>query len=110
MKLVKLTLFVIVLALVAAAGRYVYRARRVKAAQPCWGNLVQLEAAKDQWAIENGAAPGSTVTISNVLPYIKGSQMPKCNVDTGTYTIGRVGEDPKCTVHGTSSRFNYDRY
>ena len=84
-----------------------YRAR-VKSAQPCWNKLVNIEAAKEQWALETRATPGAPVTLSNILPYLSGA--PTCHVAGATYVIGKVGEEPRCTVHGTVSHFNPDRY
>jgi hypothetical protein len=90
-----------------------YRNGRVKAAQPCWGHLVNIEAAKEQWAIETGAKIGAPVTIQDIQPYLRfmySGAMPTCNIAGGTYIIGNVGEEPRCTVHGTVSHFKPDRY
>jgi hypothetical protein len=80
----------------------------VKAAQPCCNNLRQIEGAKDQWAIENQAKTGTPVTLENIMPYLKGT--PRCNVTNGQYTVGKIGEEPGCTVHGTLSNFKPDCY
>lgn len=81
---------------------------RVKAAQPCSNNLMRIEGAKQQWALENKAKAGDTVALENILPYLGGTLT--CNIPTGTYIVGKVGEEPKCTVHGTFSQFKPDRY
>jgi hypothetical protein len=100
---------IVVVAMVAAVGVYsLYRNARVKSAQPCWNKLRNIEAAKEKWVIETHALPGDPVTLSNILPYL--SVAPTCHVAGASYIIGKVGEDPKCTVHGTVSHFNPDRY
>jgi hypothetical protein len=74
-------------------------ASRVRSSNACVNNLRQIDAAKQQWALENGKANG-VVTESDLKPYIKldsNGNLPKCP-HGGTYTIGRLGEDPKCSV------------
>ncbi len=85
---------------------WVCRARNVSAAQPCCNNLRQFESAKEQWAINNNATSGTHVTSNDIIPYVK--EMPHCNKN-GTYVLGRIGEDPRCSVHGTASHFKQDR-
>ena len=98
-----------VVAVLVAAGAYnLYLAMRVKSAQPCLSKLRQIEGAKDQWALETHALPGAPVALSNILPYL--SSAPTCNVAGASYTMGKVGEEPKCTVHGTASHFHPDHY
>ena len=104
-----LTGVLVVVVMVGAAGVYsLWRGARVKSAQPCWHKLVNIQAAKDQWALETHAAPGSAVTVPNILPYL--SAMPTCPVAGATYIIGKLGEEPRCTVHGTVSNFKPDHY
>jgi hypothetical protein len=75
-----------------------------RAANPCINNLRQIEAAKEEWALDRGKANGDLVTDNDIKPYIKldsTGNLPKCPLG-GSYTIGRVGEDPKCSI-GTSA-------
>jgi len=105
----KIALLIVAVAVAVAVGGYcVYRTQRVKAAQPCWIKLVRIAGAKDQWAAERGATSGTPVSVENILPYL--DAMPTCHVAGATYIIGKVGEDPSCTVHGTVSHFRPDRY
>jgi hypothetical protein len=98
-----------VLAVAAAAGVYsLYRSSRVRSAQPCFIKLVNIGSAKEQWALEGRATSGTPVTVEIILPYLR--SMPTCNVAGGTYIIGKIGEEPRCTVHGTVSQFKPDRY
>jgi hypothetical protein len=99
----------VLVAIACAAGVYtLYLGARVKSAQPCWLKLVNIQGAKEQWALETHAAPGSPVTLSNIMPYF--ASMPKCHVAGAAYIIGKVGEEPRCTTHGTISHFNPDHY
>ncbi|MCL4177544.1 MAG: hypothetical protein KJ072_07330, partial [Verrucomicrobia bacterium] len=103
----KVVLILAVVVVVAAGAFYVQRSR-VKSAQPCWGKLVNIEGAKEQWAIESKATSGTPVTVENILPYL--ANMPTCHLAGATYIIGKIGEEPRCTVHGTVSHFNPDQY
>jgi hypothetical protein len=105
----KALIAVLVVAIGSMAGVYtLFRGARVKSAQPCWVQLVSIQGAKQTWALETHAAPGSPVTMSNILPFL--SAMPTCNLAGATYIIGKVGEEPRCTMHGTVSNFKPDRY
>jgi len=80
------------------------RATHETAANACINNLRQIESAKEQWALENGKTNGTIVTENDIKPYIKldsNGNLPKCPAG-GTYIIGRVGENPKCSI-GTSA-------
>ena len=71
-----------------------------KRVKMCVANLVQLDSAKQQWALEQRKTASDTPTISDLLPYFGGRSdglfMPVCP-DGGTYTIGTVGEKPTCS-------------
>ena len=99
----------VVVGILAVAGVYhLYRGASIKSAQPCWSKLVKIAGAKDQWAIETRATSGAPVRVENIVPYL--SSMPTCHVAGATYIIGKVGEEPRCTTHGTVSHFNPDHY
>jgi outer membrane lipoprotein-sorting protein/predicted RNase H-related nuclease YkuK (DUF458 family) len=68
----------------------------------CINNLRQIDAAKNEWALEKGKANGTAVTEDDIKPYIKldaDGNLPKCP-SGGTYTIGKVGEKPTCSIPG----------
>ena len=70
---------------------------------PCVNNLRQLQAAKEEWALENGETNGTFVTVGDITPYVqldRNGNIPKCP-EGGTYILGRVGEDVRCSL-GTS--------
>jgi hypothetical protein len=57
-----------------------------------------IDAAKEQWSLATGITNGP-VDIRGISKYMKGG-MPVCPAG-GEYTVGEVGEMPRCTVHGT---------
>jgi hypothetical protein len=68
----------------------------------CINNLRQIDAAKNQFALENKKTNGDTVTEADIKPYIKldaDGNLPKCPAG-GKYTIGKVGENPTCSIDG----------
>jgi hypothetical protein len=74
----------------------------VRQRNACINNLRQIDAAKQQWALENGKKTGDAVTEADIKPYIKldaDGNLPKCPAG-GTYTIGKVGENPTCSIPG----------
>jgi hypothetical protein len=66
----------------------------------CINNLRQINAAKDEWALENGKTNGTVCTASDITPYMKLDayrNFPKCP-SGGTYTIGKISELPTCSL------------
>lgn len=93
--------------------------------QICLYNLERLLDAKEQWARETGARPGVRAPRVEVLAhkYLRQYEYGRrhfCDDDTlkspvnvprcpsgGEYIIGKVGELPRCSVHGDLLR-DYD--
>ena len=70
------------------------------AANGCINNLRQIDAAKNEWALENHKTNGTDVTENDLKPYIKldsQGNLPSCGAG-GRYIIGRIGEDPQCSI------------
>jgi outer membrane lipoprotein-sorting protein len=68
----------------------------------CINNLRQIDAAKNEFALEKGKKIGDPVTEADIKPYIKldaNGNLPKCP-SGGKYTIGKVGENPTCSIAG----------
>jgi hypothetical protein len=65
----------------------------------CINNLRQIDAAKNEFALEKGKANGAAVTEDDIKPYLTGGTMPVCP-SGGTYTIGKVGDKPTCSIPG----------
>jgi len=67
------------------------------ASQPaCITNLRQIDAAKEQWALEHKKTIGDEAPPTEVAMYLKNSQLPVCPKTGKAYDVGRVGEAPAC--------------
>jgi flagellar basal body-associated protein FliL/outer membrane lipoprotein-sorting protein len=76
--------------------------REVSQRNACINNLRQIDAAINEWSLEKGKANGTVVTEADIKPYIKldaSGNLPKCPAG-GTYTLGKVGGHPTCTILG----------
>ena len=65
----------------------------------CINHLRQMDAAKQQWALENDKTADAIPTALELLPYLKDSIFPICP-SGGTYTINAVGVLPTCSIPG----------
>lgn len=65
----------------------------------CVNNLRQIDAAKQQWALENSRAANAVPTAQDLLPYLPDGLFPVCPAG-GIYTINAVGMLPTCSVPG----------
>jgi hypothetical protein len=65
----------------------------------CINNLRQIDAAKQQWALENNKKPTAIPTAQDLAAYFKDGSLPACP-SGGTYTLNAVGELPACSVPG----------
>jgi hypothetical protein len=65
----------------------------------CMNNLRQIEAAKNEWALETSKTTGAEPTEQDLLPYLTGGAFPVCP-SGGVYTIGAIGTPPSCSIHG----------
>ena len=68
----------------------------------CINNLRQIDAAKNQWALENNKTVGAVPTAQDIAPYVKldaNGNISGCP-SGGTYTIGAVGVPPTCSIPG----------
>ncbi len=75
------------------------KARSTAQQNACLNNLRMLDAAKQQWALEKGKDSSSVPTANDLKEYLGHDQMVVCP-QGGTYTIGPVGESPKCSIPG----------
>jgi len=82
------------------------REPRTSPLNACINNLRRIDAAKEQWALDNHKINGP-VSWNDILPYLTGVQKqqgikfetPHCP-SGGTYTLGNIGELPRCSVEG----------
>jgi hypothetical protein len=68
----------------------------------CINNLRQIDAAKQQWALEKNKTADAIPTVQDIAPYIKldaNGNIPGCP-SGGTYSINAVGELPSCSIPG----------
>jgi hypothetical protein len=94
-----LVISALALAYIAISGtRWILRARTQTALSSCIAHLKQIDGAKATWALEHQKKAEDIPKDSDLFgsdAYIR--DKPKCPRG-GTYTIGRVGEWPRCTV------------
>ena|SRR5882724_12858094 len=65
----------------------------------CINNLRQLDGAKQQWALEKRKGTNDVPSVAEISPYVFHQEIPKCPVG-GVYTLGPVGENPRCSITG----------
>ena len=87
--------------LLAIAVPNFMRARETSRSRACVSNLKQIDAAKEQWAMDNNANNGDAVDAGQVNAYIRGGA-PRCP-SGGSYTYGAVGANPTCSIGGQHS-------
>ena len=83
--------------LLAIAVPNFVKARESSRTKACIGNLKQVEAAKEQWAMENKKGSTDTPTDTDLFgttAYVK--VKPLCP-SGGTYTVGTVATSPTCS-------------
>ena len=68
----------------------------------CINHLRQIDAAKQQWALEKNKPAEAIPTVQDITPYLKldaNGNIPGCP-SGGSYTLNAVGELPACSVPG----------
>ena len=103
--LVEIMIVVAIIGLLAAiAIPNFVRSRATSQANACINNLRQIDAAANQFALENKKNVSYTITLTTDLtPYIKlnsAGSLPPCPAG-GTYFIGAVGSSPTCSLGST---------
>jgi len=67
-----------------------------------------LDSCKEQWAQQNNIPNGSPCDTNAVLQYGKGGIMPQCPAaGKSTYSLGKMGEEPSCSIHGSMLDIHY---
>ena len=102
--LVEIMIVVAIIGLLAAiAIPNFVRARQTSQTNACINNLRQIDAAKQQWALETNQAPGATPAEADVSPYlgraVGAATFAAANVVCpigGAYTINDVNTAPAC--------------
>jgi hypothetical protein len=65
----------------------------------CLNQLRQLDAAKQQWALEQQKTAEAVPTDKDLAPYLPGQTLPPCP-SGGKYTLGNLTALPTCSVPG----------
>src|SRR6266705_4876071 len=103
--LVEIMIVVAIIGLLAAiAIPNFVKARATSQANACINNLRQVDAAINQWALENKKVSTSPVVLDNLTPYIKltsASKIPQCPAGGGDYVVVDCQTSPTCTLKGT---------
>jgi hypothetical protein len=88
---------IVVLALAAFLLPGFIRARNTSASNGCVQNLHMIDGAKETCALEQNKKTNDVVSWDDVKPYLSNKHVPRCP-DGGTYSLGRVGEPPACSL------------
>jgi len=100
--LVEIMIVVAIIGLLAAiAIPNFVRARATSQANACINNMRQIDAAVNEWALEQGKTTGSAAPslTTDLTPYIKlnaNGIIPQCPAG-GTYSVAAVGTSPQVT-------------
>jgi prepilin-type N-terminal cleavage/methylation domain-containing protein len=111
--LVEIMIVVAIIGLLAAIAIPNFVHARTQAQQnACINNLRQIDAAKQQWALETGQKPSASPSAGNITPYLgRGSTgslsdcfCPQASTKTfaSSYTIGNLNTAPVCKINGTA--------
>ena len=73
----------------------------------CFNNLRQIEAAKEQLAHDCGLSNGTLVTLSDISRFLAPGLQLHC-AKHGAYIINSIGNDARCTFHGTTTEMEAD--
>ena len=100
--LVEIMIVVAIIGLLAAiAIPNFVRARTQSQKNACINNLRQIDAAANQFALENRKTNGEAIRFPyDLTPYIKlnaAGKIPGCPMG-GLYTINKVGDTPTCSI------------
>lgn len=82
--------------LVAIAVPYFVEPRVYESKNSCVNLLRQIEGAKDYWQAEQHKSTNDTPTWEDLRAYLR--KVPLVCPNGGTYTIGRIGELPTCSI------------
>lgn len=94
--LVEIMIVVAIIGMLAAIAIPSFmKARSTSQKNACINNLRQIEAGKEQWALETRQAQGVTAVTTEVDSYMK--KAPSCP-SGGTYEYGVVGSNATCTT------------
>jgi len=94
---VSIAMIPIIAMLAAIAVPNFVKARDTAQMNACINHLRQIDAAKQQWALEGGKKDDAVPTAQDLTPFLKDRMLPSCPA-SGAYTIGAVGVSPTCSI------------
>ena len=99
--LVEIMIVVLIIGiLLAIAVPNFIKARESSRTRTCIANLRQIEAAKEQWAMENKKGSADVPVQGDLNPdYMK--SWPTCPSNGNVYVIGAISANPTCPTGGT---------
>ncbi len=106
-----MTVVAIIGLLAAIAIPNIIRARSTSQMNVCINNLRQIDAAKQQWALQNGKAGTDSPAAADIAPFlgrVTGGSLTSvfCPIDPAetfatSYTINSCNVAPTCNIQGT---------
>lgn len=93
---------VVAVAILAVAIPLFFPARVITTSYPCVNNLRIIEESKEQWALDKYKTTNDVPSWDDLRPYFPNgwtNGRPVCP-EGGTYTLGRVGVPPTCSIGG----------
>lgn len=99
-----MTVVMLISMLLALATPNYVKAREAARTRACVSNMKKLESAAQQWAMSTKAAPGTAVTIANLVgtsvanSYIRVA--PQCPSGSLPYAAFTVDTRPVCPING----------
>lgn len=107
--LVEIMIVVLIIGILLAIATPSYvQARETSRRKACIGNLLRVEIAKQQWAMDNNKEPDATPTWSDIVGptgYIKGNPatFPTESCPSGgSYTLNSVSTPAQCSLEVTA--------
>jgi prepilin-type N-terminal cleavage/methylation domain-containing protein len=113
--LIEIMIVVAIIGLLAAiAIPNLVHARVTSQQNACINNLRQIDAAKQNWALDNKVSPTAVPADANIQPYIgrnSSGSLPFCPADPlgafdSSYSINNLQLPPSCQIVPTSHVFN----
>jgi hypothetical protein len=102
----------VILLLLAIAIPNFIKPRVFTSMNSCANNIRWIEGAKTEWVQQSHQSSNAVPTEADLLPYLTHEDsrrytFPHCP-SGGTYTLGAVGESPKCSIGGVGHSLSAD--
>ena len=113
--LIEIMIVVAIIGLLAAiAIPNIVHARITSQENSCINNLRQIDAAKQNWALDNKVSPNSVPADANIQPYlgrVSNGSLPFCPADPSSqfdssYSINNLQLPPSCQIAPATHVFN----